>query len=307
MKNKITKSVYFGCLVLGMVWMTGCVSRPSMYIRSQPLDIDGHVKVAIVPFSNLTQERDADKKVTYSLITHFLKSTYFDVVPMGETQKALREAKVREGEDLALEQIKKIGELTEADVLFMGVVDEYKIDSSTLMGEKVFVPEVSICVRLVSARSGGIIWSSNHHRRGDDQVSMFGVGRIDSISSLTDVIIKDTFRALTKTLNEQQEVLAVLRSTHPLPGDLPTEAAPDEKSESVQMEVELLRKEKAVLFEELTALKKKLQEAETAAPAAEKEVLTSPPPKPLELKPPDERALVKTQYESERVNIKKQY
>ena len=200
-KKKISISVF--CFLF-LVFLSGCASGPSSYFRVKHFLPQRYVKVGIIPFTNLTSARDADRKISYSLITHLLKSNYFDVIEMGEVRRAMKDAKVRKDEDPSLKNIKKIGELIGADVLLMGVVEEYKIDASTMMGEKIFVPEVSISARLVSTRDASIVWAANHHRRGDDRVTVFGMGRVDSISKLTDIIIKDTINSLVKAVKSRK-------------------------------------------------------------------------------------------------------
>lgn len=188
-----------GCWLL-VTGFLGCASGPLGYFHASPAPLVSRLKLAIIPFTNLTTEKDADKKVAYSLITHLINSDYFEVIEVGEVQKGLRDIKARKEEDLSAEDIKKIGQLVGADVLLMGVVEEYKIDSSTMLGERVFVPEAAFSTRLVSAKNASILWAANHHRRGDDRVTIFGMGRIDSISKLTDIIIKDTVNSLTKAM-----------------------------------------------------------------------------------------------------------
>jgi len=211
-KNRllVTCSLFLVTFLIG-----GCATGPSSYFRNGEYSGDRHITVAIIPFTNLTNERSADRKVTSALVTHLLKTNYFDVIELGETERAIKDANVRPDEGLSREDINNIGRETGANVLLMGTVDEYKIDSSTMLGEKVFIPEVSINARLVSTGDGSILWAANHHRRGDDRVTIFGIGRIDSISELTDVIVADTINSLVETMNERHDAIRVLKSNGP--------------------------------------------------------------------------------------------
>jgi TolB-like protein len=263
--------------------LIGCASGPTSYFRHKPLYPERCVRIAIIPFANLTAQREAGKKVTYALITHLLNSDYLDVIEMGEVYKAIKDAKVRKGEDLSVDNIKKIGQLTNADVLLMGVVEEYKIDSSTMMGEKVFVPEVSISIRLVSTRDGSITWAANHHRRGDDKVAIFGMGRVDSISKLTDIIVKDATNSLMRAIRSRWDALDILKNGYSY-----------EEKKSTPYTVEKTNIEDVG---RVNALEPAIKEAEKGP---EKEASTA-------IKVRNERQEMKAQYKEEYEKIKRQY
>jgi len=286
-------------LIASVVFLTGCASGPSSYFRSSVYYAEDPLNVAIIPFSNLTSDRDAGKKISHIMVTHLLKSACFDVVEMGETLKAIKDARVRPDEGIDIDNIKNIGKATGADFLLMGVVEEYKIDSSTMLGEKVFVPEVSVIARLVSTKDGSIIWSANHHRRGDDQVSIFGIGRIDSISELTDVIVSDTIRSLVKTVHDRGYALKPYKN-HSLSEEAKEESTLKDKAslaqekaaidknikasemkakkekETLQKEVEALKKSKEGMSKEVEALKKEIQDMKKAAVTIEKPASAAP-------------------------------
>ncbi len=287
------------------IMVSGCAAKPSTYLRTRLSAEDHRVKVALVPLVNLTTERDADKKVTYAFITHLLSSHQFEVLEMGEMLKVLKDTKLRPDEDLSIDNIKKIGKATGVDVLLMGAVEEYKIDSSTLLGEKIFVPEVSIIVRLVSTKDGSIMWSANHHRRGDDRMTIFGMGRIDSISELTDKILKDTILSLITTLKERESAYDLFKN-----GEL--KPTPQEEEQ-----IEAFKKENEQLSQEIAALKKQIEELQKVPAkedvSAEQQPLESPkaPETVSEDKKisntQDPKQQTKDQYKEAFEEIKKQY
>lgn len=266
--------------ITGLFFLAGCASGPSSFYRANPSYSDSHLKVAIVPFANLTSEKDADRRVASILITHVLKSGCFDVIEVGESFKALKDAKIRADESLSIDDIKKIGEITAADFLLMGAVEEYKIDSGTMMGEKVFVPEISIVIRLVSTKDGAIVWSANHHRRGDDRVTVFGMGRIDSISELMDVIIADTMSALTKVVRQKGHLFNFYRNgktaSQKAQDQAAEEATASKEKEGLKKELADLKKEKDGIAGEVTSLKNKLKEMDEAVKVAQAAAAASP-------------------------------
>ncbi|MDP1854060.1 MAG: CsgG/HfaB family protein [Candidatus Omnitrophota bacterium] len=278
-----------------LIFLAGCASGPSSYFRLKPVSKDTHVKTAIIPFTNLTSEKDAEKKIAYALITHLLNTTYFDIVETGEVQKAMRDGKVRKDEDLSLENIKSIGQLTGADVLLMGVVEEYKIDSSTLLGEKVFVPEASVSLRLVSVKDGSIVWSVNHHRRGDDRVTIFGMGRVDSISTLTDIIIKNSVDSLMRVMRKRRNALAMLKNNPPAEEAVGKDAVIKKTDKQGRKDA---GRQKAIE----DAIKGSGSKKEI-----KKEKAVSLPPVKDVTKPKDARQEIKDQYNQEYEKIKKQY
>ena len=244
----------FASAFLLLFFISGCATTPASYLRVNPHTDPHQVKIALVPFTNLTTENQADRKVTYALITHLLKNPSFDLIEMGVTQNAMNDAKARKDEPLSLDMIKKIGELTGADVLLMGTVEEYKIDSSTMLGDKVFVPEVSINARLVSSLDGSIVWAANHHRRGDEKVTVFGMGRIESISALTENVVEDIIQSLKEAVNKKRGALTLMKSGLSSPGTVAAQADPNTLEELNQV-----KQEKESLARELAALKEKMK------------------------------------------------
>lgn len=255
------------------LFASGCATHPSSYFRNGTSNSIERIRVAIIPFNNLSSQRDADMKITYALITHLLRSNFFDVVEIGETKKAMQDAKVRKDEELTVEQIKSIGNRIDAKVLVLGVVDEFKIDASTLMGEKIFVPEVSIGMRLVSSKDASILWSANHHRRGDDRVTVFGMGRIDSISELTDVIIRDIVGSLATAVKNEQDAITVLHNggetieSPKIPQT--TEADQSVDLDSLRENIKQLRAENEKLKAEITQFAPAEDSAESMRQASE--------------------------------------
>lgn len=298
-KSKINPNIQFTKTVLNIlsfvIFISGCASGPSSYFRLKPVSKDAHVRAAIIPFTNLTSEKDAEKKIAYALITHLLNTNHFDVIETGEVQKAMRDGKVRKDEDLSLENIKSIGQLTGADVLLMGVVEEYKIDSSTLLGEKVFVPEAAMSLRLVSVKDGSIIWSVNHHRRGDDRVTIFGMGRVDSISTLTDIIIKDSVDSLVHMMKRRRNAMVILKNNPPTEEAVGKEPAVKETNVGARKDA---GRQKAIENAIKGAVgKKEIKKEKTVSLTAVKDLT----------KPKDARQEIKDQYSQEYEEIKKQY
>lgn len=306
-KLKVFGHCFFDNCILFRIWflvigilVSGCASGPSSYFRLKPASGETHVKAAIVPFTNLTSEKEAEKKVAYALITHLLSTNYFDIIETGEVQKAMRDAKVRKDEDLSLENIKSIGQLTGADVLLMGVVEEYKIDSGTLLGEKIFVPEVAVSIRLVSTKDGSIVWAVNHHRRGDDRVTIFGMGRVDSISNLTDIIIRDSIDSLMQVMRKKRNALVILKNNTSSITETPAKVTAKKKIENKADKKDAGRQR--AIEDALKKAREKNVHEEEARVAKDQE--TKSIEKPLV---EDSREALKGSYKKEYEAIKQQY
>ena len=146
------------------------------------------------------------------------------------------------------------------------------------------MPEVSINARLVSTEDAEIIWAANHHRRGDDRVTVFGMGRIDSISELTDVIIKNIVNSLLKVAKSKRSALTGLKRSVIL------EDVPDEELENTVLDI------KPALREDV--MDKAMESVKTASKDSSSAIAP---------KTEDSKAKIKSDYKREYERVKKQF
>ena len=104
-------------------------------------------------------------------------------------------AETAEGQTAASEPLsKKIGAALNIEAIVVGSVETY---SAERVSDQI-IPEVSISARLIDAETGIIIWASTHTRRGGTGVPIFGWGKVNSLSMLSQQVIQDMANSLAK-------------------------------------------------------------------------------------------------------------
>ena len=154
-------------------------------------------RVAILPFDNLSGEPDAAKRVTNIFLTQlFSKNKSFEVIELGEVEKVLIDERVRNTGEIEISTAKKLGEKLQADYLILGSVVEYKF---ARIGNN-DLPVIGITSRAIDTQTGLLIWSSHEYGRGNQREKVFGIGRIVSLSELSEIIVKKLVDSFEKKI-----------------------------------------------------------------------------------------------------------
>jgi TolB-like protein len=179
-----------GLLVVGIMALSGCASRPTRYIHPNA-DLGALKKVAILPFENVSGQAGASDKVHKIFLVELLSLEAFDVVEPGMVSKALKGETAGSPDQLTPDDLKRIGGALGADGLFMGQV----VDYADSRGQNT-APEVTLQFRLVEVASGATVWSTSQTRSGvKTSTRLFGVSS-DSVTETTRKIIRKQLATL---------------------------------------------------------------------------------------------------------------
>jgi TolB-like protein len=125
-------------------------------------------------------------------VVELLASNRFLVVDPGQVEQVVLANRVRMSDRLPLADIQKIGAELGAEYVVVGSVNEYGMVQDAM--ER--VPVVSFAIRMVSCSSGVILWAATHSRRGDDNESMFELGRVETTEELAAVAVREAVSTL---------------------------------------------------------------------------------------------------------------
>ncbi|MFQ5899967.1 MAG: hypothetical protein ACE5IH_00220 [Thermodesulfobacteriota bacterium] len=142
-------------------------------------------RIAILPFDNTSGRRDAGKIVANIFNSEFIKNQTFEVVEPGNINKFLIEEGVINIGEIDIQRLRLLGKRFGIDAVIVGTVEEF------YDGIKGTVPVVSITARMVRTDDGIILWPAYKKKRGDDSMVPFDFGKIRSVTSLTQSIVKD--------------------------------------------------------------------------------------------------------------------
>ncbi len=180
------------CLAIVLLFLSisGCASGPTRYIHPNA-DLGAIQKVAVLPFENVSGAQGASDKVHKIFLVELLSLEAFDVIEPGRVAKVLKGETIASPDQLAPEDLKRIGAALGADGLFMGQVIDYS-DARGTGG----APSVTIQLRLVETASGATVWSTSKTQSGvKASTRLFGVSS-DSITEATRNVIRDELATL---------------------------------------------------------------------------------------------------------------
>jgi TolB-like protein len=164
---------------------SGCSPHPQAY-RGEP--IQAGLRVAVVPFSNYTGDRDAPDQVLPLILVELARLPGVSVVEPGKVEAVLDQEPWLLFDRIPPDLVDRFGEEMEADALLVGSILAYG-QRDGAVGP---VPEVSVACRLLEVPGGKILWSVVHSRDGEDGESVFGLGREESLNRLAREAVRET-------------------------------------------------------------------------------------------------------------------
>jgi TolB-like protein len=173
--------------------MTACSGGPTSFVH--PLaDVPYYERVAIIPFTTLSQNRLAGEKVSNVFYNEVLLTGFAEVMEPGQflsVSNVLR-GNTSPTTPWSPADLARLGQEANIQGVFMGIVRDYEM---ARVGRENF-PLLSLEVRLVDTATGNVVWSSSYTRRGGPAMPVFGWGEIHTLGELTTVMCRDILRTL---------------------------------------------------------------------------------------------------------------
>ena len=170
-----------------------------MYINEEA-DFGFYERIGVLPFSNLSGDRNATEKVTSSFLTELLIGSRVDIATMGDMLKSYRNVIKDERsnlpEQLTAEEAQAIGKDANVQGLLVGVVRDY---SQVRSGQADF-PLVSVAVRFIDCQSGKIVWTYEITRKGGPKFPVFSFGETHTLGDMTSKVCRKVANAFKGTL-----------------------------------------------------------------------------------------------------------
>ncbi|MGB6001678.1 MAG: CsgG/HfaB family protein, partial [Thermoanaerobaculia bacterium] len=149
-------------LVAASCCLGGCGSSMKATQFSNPnFDFSFVERVAVLPFENLSSDRQAGLRATRLTVTELLASGALDVVERGEVQAALTQTETFQPGRTPMpntEQVISLGQALGVQAIIMGTVTQ----SENLRSGSVLIPVVTIDMRMVEAETGATVWAATH-------------------------------------------------------------------------------------------------------------------------------------------------
>ncbi|MBI4849738.1 MAG: hypothetical protein HY808_14405 [Nitrospirae bacterium] len=132
-------------------------------------------KIALLPFENFTDSKDALTQVT-PLLRSRLEKKGLGIVDENNLNRFLCNERVRATGHISKEMAQKIEKELSTNAIMAGAIISYS------SGEN---PQISLLARLIDPSTGLIIWANYASVTSDDFTTILGLGRINNIEDLT--------------------------------------------------------------------------------------------------------------------------
>ena len=185
------------CLVaVGLLCLSGCAGKIKATQFTNPdFDFSYVERVAVLPFENLTNDRQAGFRATRLTITELLASGTVDVVEPGEVQAA--QLKIQGGQPGRMgppstEQIISMGKALGVQAIVVGSVPQ----SETLRSGAVLIPVVTLDAHMIETETGATVWAAtNTEKGGSAGAKVLGTGG-QPISTTTRRCVQNLLKTL---------------------------------------------------------------------------------------------------------------
>lgn len=121
----------------------------------------GAMKVAVLPFENLTNYPNAGRIAAELLATELYQRRIFQLQEETETRRALAQLKIDPENLTSVAAAQQAAGLLEVDAIIVGSVSEFGYQQG--LREE---PVVGLNARLIEAGSGTVLWASSHSVMG---------------------------------------------------------------------------------------------------------------------------------------------
>lgn len=183
------KRLYLILLALSTMLVVFSCGGPRTYMNSEA-DFGFYEKVGVLPFSNLSGDRNASEKVTASFVTELLIGGEVEMANMGDLLKSfkttVKDDRANLPEQLTIEEGMTIGRDAGVQGLFVGAVREYGM---VRVGTEEF-PLVSLNIRFIDCQTGKVAWTYETTKRGGPKFPIFSFGETHTLGEMTSKVCR---------------------------------------------------------------------------------------------------------------------
>ena len=188
-KTGVTFVVCLLCLPL-----LSCGKRPVAVQELAPLSEMKICRIAVLPFTNLTDYRDGGVLLTRIFTAELFRLQDFQQPPEGDVREAYRQVGLNPYlQQPALEKLQFMRDFLGVEAFIAGHITE--------MGEKTvegkLVPFMTVTMDLINAKTGTPLVKVHHQRSGEDYLKVLHFGLVTSMTELASLISGEIIKDFT--------------------------------------------------------------------------------------------------------------
>ncbi|MGC2424540.1 MAG: GNA1162 family protein [Nitrospirota bacterium] len=121
--------------------------------------------VAVMPFVNVSKDKDAGLKARELFITElYVAGVFKDVVDEGQMVEVMKKLKLRETDNIGKDALKTLGDNLGVQAVIFGTVEEYSERSNK-------GAQFAVSLRMIDVDTGEILWLGDSSKEGGGSVS----------------------------------------------------------------------------------------------------------------------------------------
>jgi len=195
----MTRRPYFAARVLVLasaLAVLSCASSSGTRVFVNPdADMTFYERVAVLPFTNLSQDGLAGARITRSFVTELIMTNRYKIVQTEEFRPILMKSGGMPAPDGSYDVVKLRDAATQvgATGILRGAVTEYQMQASGT-GE---TPVLAFDVEMLDAKTGDVVWRASITKRGKSRIPIVG-GGTRTLGRLTQVACEELVGQLRK-------------------------------------------------------------------------------------------------------------
>ncbi len=175
------KNVLKYLIVILLFFFSSCVKNtPKLFVFANHKQ---SYNVVVIPLENDTKNSTISRIVYRVLSAELISSHYFNVTEEGAIRKFFINNIIYPGDFPALNQLRKLKELTNADIVIGGnVLEADKKNGDVKIAMILWARDIS---------KGKLLWTTYYVKRGEDYRKFFHFGKVYTLTELASKMIHD--------------------------------------------------------------------------------------------------------------------
>jgi hypothetical protein len=206
MRSRISRTSATFLTISVLALFSGCAGAPSIRTASKPSESKrqylGLKKVAVLPFTNIGGEKEAENQIIGILITELnIKRTFEEIEDPRYVKSVLKALKLRNVEELDLEVVQKMGSELKSQALLLGDIHAWGLGE----GDGAAM-NVSMTLTLMDTQTGKPIWIGSGAQRASFTVSrVLGINEGPTDLEVAREVIISLVKDMDKNITQHRE------------------------------------------------------------------------------------------------------
>lgn len=153
------------------------------------------IKIALLPFKNLSDEPFKGKAFSYIILTELTKLSFLKVLELGEIIENIQKIGILPKGEITYKEIEEFQEETGANYIIIGAVEEWWEE-----GVKSDYPKILISLRVLNSSDKKIVFATDKYFTGIEKEGILERGKLRTIEQVAEESSKEILYVLKKIM-----------------------------------------------------------------------------------------------------------